>query len=125
MCNYYRQTVILFIIIFKQLKYNIYLSFPLFLNHSCTIILFTPYITKTQNKNSRLLYHSLYQYSNNRGFVHSRSSCDPNQTNAPNQLVALVPTRPTAYGTGFVEYNHNQTRLIMNFWNQPLTWDPN
>ncbi|MFS7926380.1 hypothetical protein Hanom_Chr04g00296381 [Helianthus anomalus] len=56
---------------------------------------------------SIFLYHSLTStmYPYNHGFVPSRSSGDPNQPNAPNQPIAPVSTRPTAYGTGFVEYN--------------------
>ncbi|MFS7969167.1 hypothetical protein Hanom_Chr09g00805981 [Helianthus anomalus] len=63
-------------------------------------------------------------YPYNRGFVPPQSSGNLNQTNTPNQLVAPVSTRLTAYGTGFVEYNHNQTGF-MNLLNQPLSWDPN
>ncbi|KAJ0565361.1 hypothetical protein HanIR_Chr06g0261771 [Helianthus annuus] len=63
-------------------------------------------------------------YPYNFGFVPPHSSGDPNQTNAPNQSVALVPTRSTAYGAGCVEYNQNQPDF-MNILNQPLSWDPN
>ncbi|MFS7941589.1 hypothetical protein Hanom_Chr06g00478071 [Helianthus anomalus] len=48
----------------------------------------------------------MYPYK--RGFVPPRSSGDPNQQNAANKPVAPVPTRPTAYGTGFIKYNQNQ-----------------
>ncbi|MFS7942351.1 hypothetical protein Hanom_Chr06g00487401 [Helianthus anomalus] len=51
-------------------------------------------------------------YPYNRAFAPPHSSGNPNQTNAPNQSVAPVPTRPTAYGAGFVEYNQNQTSLM-------------
>ncbi|MFS7891821.1 hypothetical protein Hanom_Chr00s000389g01641651 [Helianthus anomalus] len=59
-------------------------------------------------------------YPYNRGYLPSRSSGNPNQMNATNQPVAPVPTRPTAYGTAFVEYNHKQTGF-MNLLNQPLS----
>ncbi|MFS8009187.1 hypothetical protein Hanom_Chr14g01281711 [Helianthus anomalus] len=63
-------------------------------------------------------------YPYNRGCVPPHSNGDPNQTNAPNQPVALVPTRSTVYGAGFVEYNKNQTGF-MNLLNQTHSWDPN
>ncbi|KAM0070702.1 hypothetical protein Hdeb2414_s0001g00016211 [Helianthus debilis subsp. tardiflorus] len=63
-------------------------------------------------------------YPYNLGSVPPRSSGNPNQTNARNQPVALVPTLPTTYGTWFVEYNQNQSGF-MNLLNQPLTRDPN
>ncbi|MFS8007295.1 putative HIT-like domain-containing protein [Helianthus anomalus] len=47
-------------------------------------------------------------------------SGDPNQMNAPKQPVAPVPTRPTAYGTRFIDYNQYQTGF-MNLLNQPLS----
>ncbi|MFS7928985.1 hypothetical protein Hanom_Chr04g00327211 [Helianthus anomalus] len=65
---------------------------------------------------------TMYPY--NPAFIPPRSSGDPNQTNARNQPVALVPTHTAAYGTGVVEYNQNQSGFI-NLLNQPLIWDPN
>ncbi|MFS8024574.1 hypothetical protein Hanom_Chr16g01464811 [Helianthus anomalus] len=63
-------------------------------------------------------------YPYNCGFVPPRSSGDSNQKNAPNQPFAPVPTRLTAYGARFVEYNQNKTGF-MNLLNQPLPLDPN
>ncbi|MFS7897451.1 hypothetical protein Hanom_Chr00s009205g01742521 [Helianthus anomalus] len=59
-------------------------------------------------------------YPYNRGFVPSRSSVDKNQMTNPSQLVSPIPTRPTPYESGFVEYNQNQTNF-MNLLNQPLS----
>ncbi|MFS7962739.1 hypothetical protein Hanom_Chr08g00730091 [Helianthus anomalus] len=63
-------------------------------------------------------------YPYNQSFVPPRSSSGPNQTNAPSQPVAPVPTRPIAYRIGFVEYNDYQTEF-MNLLNQPFSCDPN
>ncbi|MFS7988182.1 hypothetical protein Hanom_Chr11g01031661 [Helianthus anomalus] len=60
----------------------------------------------------------------NRGFIPLRSSADPNQSSNPTHPVSPVPTRPTPYGSGFVDFKQHNTGL-MNLLNQPLTWDPN
>ncbi|MFS7919384.1 hypothetical protein Hanom_Chr03g00212081 [Helianthus anomalus] len=60
----------------------------------------------------------------NRGFIPPRSSADTNQTSNPSRPVSSVPTRPTPYGSGFVDYNQHQTGF-MNLLKKPLSWDPN
>ncbi|MFS7955899.1 hypothetical protein Hanom_Chr07g00648171 [Helianthus anomalus] len=60
----------------------------------------------------------------NCGFIPPRSSADTNQTSNPSCPVSPVPTRPTPYGSGFVDFNQHQTGF-MNLLNQPISWDPN
>ncbi|MFS7971845.1 hypothetical protein Hanom_Chr09g00837641 [Helianthus anomalus] len=67
-------------------------------------------------------FYTMHPHS--RGFVPPHSSVDTNQTSNPSQPISPVPTRPTPYGTGFVEYNQNQTGF-MNLLYQPLSWEPN
>ncbi|MFS7987111.1 hypothetical protein Hanom_Chr11g01018531 [Helianthus anomalus] len=63
-------------------------------------------------------------YPFNRGFVPSCSCADTNQTSNSCRLVSPAPTRPTPFGSGFVDYNQHQTGF-MNLLNQPLSWDSN
>ncbi|MFS7908955.1 hypothetical protein Hanom_Chr01g00089171 [Helianthus anomalus] len=58
-------------------------------------------------------------HSFNRGFVPLRSSADMNQTSNPSRPVSQVPTRPTPFGSSFVDYNQHQTGF-MNLLKQPL-----
>ncbi|XP_021999628.2 uncharacterized protein LOC110896888 [Helianthus annuus] len=60
----------------------------------------------------------------NRGFIPPRSSADPNQSGNHTRPVAPVPTRPNPFGSGFLDYNQ-QSPVLMNLLNQPLSWDPN
>ncbi|MFS8009100.1 hypothetical protein Hanom_Chr14g01280541 [Helianthus anomalus] len=60
----------------------------------------------------------------NRDFIPPRSSADRNQSGNPTRPVSPVPTRPTPFGSGFVDYNQQNTGFI-NLLNQPLSWDPN
>ncbi|XP_021988656.1 uncharacterized protein LOC110885283 [Helianthus annuus] len=60
----------------------------------------------------------------NRGFIPLRSSADPNQSGNPTRPVSPVPTRPSPFGSGFLDYNQ-QSPGFMNLLNQPLSWDPN
>ncbi|MFS7902771.1 hypothetical protein Hanom_Chr01g00015201 [Helianthus anomalus] len=60
----------------------------------------------------------------NHSFIPPRSSADMNQSSNPSRPVSLVPTRPTPFESGCVDFNQHQTGF-MNLLNQPLSWDPN
>ncbi|MFS7913131.1 hypothetical protein Hanom_Chr02g00138221 [Helianthus anomalus] len=60
----------------------------------------------------------------NRGFIPPRSSAESNQSSNHTRPVSPVPTRPTPYESGFVDFNQHNTGF-MNQLNQPLSWDPN
>ncbi|MFS7926766.1 hypothetical protein Hanom_Chr04g00300981 [Helianthus anomalus] len=60
----------------------------------------------------------------NRGCIPPRSSADPNQSHNSTCPVSPVPTRPTPFGFGFVDFNQHNSGF-MNLLNQLLSWDPN
>ncbi|MFS8025424.1 hypothetical protein Hanom_Chr16g01474791 [Helianthus anomalus] len=56
----------------------------------------------------------------NHSLITPRSSADPNQSSNPTRPVSPVPTRPTPYGFGFVDFNQHNTGFL-NLLNQPLS----
>ncbi|MFS7940533.1 hypothetical protein Hanom_Chr05g00465601 [Helianthus anomalus] len=52
----------------------------------------------------------------NRGFIPPRLSAEPNQSSNSTRPVSPVPTRPTPYGSGFVDFNQ-QSIWFMNLLN--------
>ncbi|MFS7992267.1 hypothetical protein Hanom_Chr12g01080341 [Helianthus anomalus] len=52
----------------------------------------------------------------NCGFIPARSSVDLNQSGNPTHPVSPVPTRPTSFGSGFLDYNQ-QNLGFMNLLN--------
>ncbi|MFS8032751.1 hypothetical protein Hanom_Chr17g01561371 [Helianthus anomalus] len=55
----------------------------------------------------------------NRSFIPPHSSADPNQSSNPTRPVSPVLTRPTSYGSGFVDFNQHNTGFMI-LLNQPL-----
>ncbi|MFS8013649.1 hypothetical protein Hanom_Chr14g01335521 [Helianthus anomalus] len=55
-------------------------------------------------------------HSFNHGFIPPQSSADPNKSGNPTRPGSPVPTRPTPFGSGFVDYNQ-QNAGLMNLLN--------